>query len=142
VADVTPRLQKTGAAIAAIDSLASLAEIADRHHYVKPKVDEGDEVIIHDGRHPVLERMDLPERFVPNDTLLNTRDHQILMITGPNMAGKSTYLRQVALIISDGSDGEFCACQKRPGWVFVDRIFTRIGASDNIMRGRARSWWR
>ncbi len=136
VADVTPRLQKTGAAIAAIDSLASLAEIADRHHYVRPSVDEGDEVIIHDGRHPVLERMDLSERFVPNDTLLNTRDHQILMITGPNMAGKSTYLRQVALIILMAQTGSFVPAKEARVGV-VDRIFTRIGASDNIMRGQS-----
>jgi DNA mismatch repair protein MutS len=136
VADVTPRLQKTGTAIAAIDSLASLAEIADRHHYVRPSVDDGDEVIIHDGRHPVLERMDLPERFVPNDTQLNTRDHQILMITGPNMAGKSTYLRQVALIILMAQMGSFVPAKEvRMG--VVDQIFTRIGASDNIMRGQS-----
>ncbi len=136
VADVTPRLQKTGAAIAAIDSLASLAEIADRYHYVRPNVDEGDELIIHDGRHPVLERMDLSERFVPNDTLLNTRDHQILMITGPNMAGKSTYLRQVALIILMAQMGSFVPAKEARMGV-VDRIFTRIGASDNIMRGQS-----
>jgi DNA mismatch repair protein MutS len=136
VADVTPRLQKTGAAIAAIDSLASLAEIADRYHYVRPNVDEGDELIIYDGRHPVLERMDLPERFVPNDTLLNTRDHQILMITGPNMAGKSTYLRQVALIILMAQMGSFVPAKEARMGV-VDQIFTRIGASDNIMRGQS-----
>ena len=136
VADVTPRLQRTASAIAAIDALASLAEIADRHHYVRPRVDEGDELIIRDGRHPVLERMDLPERFVPNDTQLNIRDYQILIITGPNMAGKSTYLRQVALIILMAQMGSFVPAKEAQIGV-VDRIFTRIGASDNIMRGQS-----
>ena len=94
------------------------------------------ELIIRDGRHPVLERMDLPERFVPNDTELNTRDHQILIITGPNMAGKSTYLRQVALIILMAQMGSFVPAKEAQIGV-VDRIFTRIGASDNIMRGQS-----
>ena len=99
VSDETPRLQKTASAIAIIDILGSMAEIADRYDYVRPVVDEGDEIMIRDGRHPVLERMGLSERFVPNDTQMDTQEHQILIITGPNMAGKSTYLRQVALIV-------------------------------------------
>jgi len=136
VADATPRLQRTASAIAVIDALASLADIADRYHYGRPTVDEGEEIIIREGRHPVLERMDLPERFVPNDTHLNTREHQILIITGPNMAGKSTYLRQVALIILMAQMGSFVPAQEAQIGV-VDRIFTRIGASDNIMRGQS-----
>jgi DNA mismatch repair protein MutS len=136
ISDATPRLQKTASAIAVIDLLASMAEIADRYDYVRPIVDEGDEMIIRDGRHPVLERMGLAERFVPNDTRMDNQEHQILIITGPNMAGKSTYLRQVALIVIMAQMGSFVpAREARIG--LVDRIFTRIGALDNIMRGQS-----
>lgn len=136
VSDQTPRLQKTAEAIAVIDILGSMAQIADRYDYVRPLVDEGGEIVIRDGRHPVLERMSLSERFVPNDTQMDTREHQILIITGPNMAGKSTYLRQVALIILMAQLGSFVpATEARIG--IVDRIFTRIGALDNIMRGQS-----
>jgi DNA mismatch repair protein MutS len=136
VSDETPRLQKTASAIAVIDILGSMAEIADRNNYVQPIVDEGDEIIIRDGRHPVLERMGLSERFVPNDTQMDNQEHQILIITGPNMAGKSTYIRQVALIILMAQMGCFVpASEVRIG--VVDRIFTRIGALDNIMRGQS-----
>ena len=131
-----PRLQKAASSIAAIDVLASMAEIADRYHYVKPFVDDGDEIVIRDGRHPVLERMSLSERFVPNDVQMDSREHQILIITGPNMAGKSTYLRQVALIVLMAQMGCFVpAGEARIG--VVDRIFTRIGAADDIMRGQS-----
>jgi len=136
VSDETPRLQRTASAIAVIDILASMAEIADRYDYVRPVVDEGDEILICDGRHPVLERMGLSERFVPNDTQMNTQEHQILIITGPNMAGKSTYLRQVALIILMAQMGCFVPAKEAKIGV-VDRIFTRIGALDNIMRGQS-----
>jgi DNA mismatch repair protein MutS len=136
VSDQTPRLQKTASAIAVIDILCSLAEVADRHDYNRPVVDEGEEIVIEDGRHPVLERMGLSERFVPNDTLLNTQEHQILIITGPNMAGKSTYLRQVALIILMAQIGSFVPAREAKIGV-VDRIFTRVGALDNIMRGQS-----
>jgi DNA mismatch repair protein MutS len=136
VSDATPRLQKTASAIAIIDILASMAEIADRYDYIRPIVDEGDEIIIRDGRHPVLERMGLSERFVPNDTQMNNQEHQILIITGPNMAGKSTYLRQVALIILMAQMGCFVPAREAQIGV-VDRIFTRIGALDNIMRGQS-----
>ena len=136
VSDETARLQKTASAIAIIDILGSLAEIADRYDYVRPVVDEGDEIIIRDGRHPVLERMGLSERFVPNDSQMDTDEHQLLIITGPNMAGKSTYLRQVALIVLMAQMGCFVpASEARIG--VVDRIFTRIGALDNIMRGQS-----
>ena len=136
VSDETPRLQKTASAIAVIDILASMAEIADRYRYVRPLVNEEDGIVIRDGRHPVLERMGLSERFVPNDTQMNTREHQILIITGPNMAGKSTYLRQVALIVLMAQMGCFVPASEVQIGV-VDRIFTRIGASDNIMRGQS-----
>jgi len=136
VSEETPRLQKTASAIAIIDILGSMAEIADRYDYVQPVVDEGDEIMIRDGRHPVLERMRLADRFVPNDTEMNTQEHQILIITGPNMAGKSTYLRQVALIILMAQMGCFVPAGEAKIGV-VDRIFTRIGALDNIMRGQS-----
>jgi DNA mismatch repair protein MutS len=136
VSDETPRLQKTASAIAIIDILGSLAEIADRYNYIQPVVDEGDEIMIRDGRHPVLERMGLSERFVPNDTQMDTQEHQLLIITGPNMAGKSTYLRQVALIILMAQMGCFVPASEAKIGV-VDRVFTRIGALDNIMRGQS-----
>ncbi len=136
VSDQTPRLQKTASAIALIDILGSLAEIADRFDYVRPIVDEADRIVIRDGRHPVLERMNLSERFVPNDTQMNTQAQQILIITGPNMAGKSTYLRQVALIVLMAQMGCFVPAKEAQIGV-VDRIFTRIGALDNIMRGQS-----
>jgi DNA mismatch repair protein MutS len=136
VSDETPRLQKAASAIAIIDVLASMAEIADRYHYTRPLVDEGDEIVIHEGRHPVLERMGLSERFVANDTQMNTQECQILILTGPNMAGKSTYLRQVALIVLMAQIGCFVPANDVKIGV-VDRIFTRIGASDSIMRGQS-----
>lgn len=136
VSGETARLQKTASAIAIIDLLGSMAEVADRYHYVRPIVDEGDGIWIRDGRHPVLERMQLSERFVPNDTQMDTQEHQILIITGPNMAGKSTYLRQVALIILLAQVGSFVPAREATIGV-VDRIFTRIGALDNIMRGQS-----
>src|SRR4030043_1663051 len=136
VSDQTPRLQKTASAIAVIDILCSLAEVADRYDYNRPVVDEGAEIVIEDGRHPVLERMGLSDRFVPNDTLLNNQEHQILIITGPNMAGKSTYLRQVALLIVMAQIGSFVPAREAKIGV-VDRIFTRVGALDNIMRGQS-----
>ncbi len=136
VSDETPRLQKTASAVAIIDILGSMAEIADRYNYIQPVVDEGDEIIIRDGRHPVLERAGLSERFVPNDTQMDTREHQLLIITGPNMAGKSTYLRQVALIVLMAQMGCFVPASEAKIGV-VDRVFSRIGALDNIMRGQS-----
>jgi DNA mismatch repair protein MutS len=132
VSDQTPRLQKTASAIGVIDVLCSLAEVADRYDYGRPLVDEGEEITIEDGRHPVLERMGLSERFVPNDTHLNNREHQILIITGPNMAGKSTYLRQGALLIIMAQIGSFVPAREAKIGV-VDRIFTRLGAFDQII---------
>jgi DNA mismatch repair protein MutS len=136
VSDETPRLQKTASAVAIIDILGSMAEIADRYNYIQPVVDEGDGIIIRDGRHPVLERAGLSERFVPNDTQMDTQEHQLLIITGPNMAGKSTYLRQVALIVLMAQMGCFVPASEAKIGV-VDRIFSRIGALDNIMRGQS-----
>jgi DNA mismatch repair protein MutS len=136
VSNSTLRLQQTASAVAMFDVTAALAEVADRHQYVRPQVNEGDEVVIVDGRHPVLETTEAGERFVPNDTRINGTEHQVLIITGPNMAGKSTYLRQVALIVLMAQMGSFVpAGEARIG--VVDRLFTRIGASDNITRGQS-----
>ena len=136
VAGFTPKLQKTASAVATLDVLCSLAEIADRYHYVRPVIDEEEGILILDGRHPVLERIDLLERFVPNDAHLDTRGNQILIITGPNMAGKSTYLRQVALIVLMAQLGSFVPAREARIGV-VDRVFTRIGALDNLMMGQS-----
>ena len=136
ISEATPRLQKTASTIAGIDVLSSLAEVADRYDYSRPVIDEGSGVVIQDGRHPVIEQMSLQERFVPNDTVVDHEGHQILIITGPNMAGKSTYLRQVALIILMAQMGSFVPAKETRIGV-VDRIFTRIGASDNIIMGQS-----
>ncbi|MGB9628121.1 MAG: DNA mismatch repair protein MutS [Thermodesulfobacteriota bacterium] len=136
VSDEVTKLQKSASAIGVLDVLCSLAEISDRYRYERPQVDDGDEIMIREGRHPVLERMDLPERFVPNDVQMDTKDHQILIITGPNMAGKSTFIRQVALIVLMAQMGCFVPAEEARIGV-VDRIFTRIGAMDNLMRGQS-----
>ncbi len=136
VSEAAPRVLRTASAIAALDVFASMAEVADRYDYVRPIVDDGSDIIIRDGRHPVVERMSLAERFVPNDTRMDNRESQILILTGPNMAGKSTYLRQVALIVLMAHMGSFVSAgEARIG--VVDRIFTRIGAQDNILRGQS-----
>jgi DNA mismatch repair protein MutS len=132
----TARIQAMGTAIAALDVLASLAETAALNGYVRPAVDEGGEIRISDGRHPVVERLDLPQGFIPNDTLLDPDANRLLILTGPNMAGKSTYLRQVALIVLMAQTGSFVPARSaRIG--LVDRIFTRVGASDNLAAGQS-----
>ena len=136
VSDETPRLQKTASAIAVIDVLCSMAEVADRYRLQPARCGRGGRDCDPGWQASCLERMALSERFVPNDTLLNTQEHQILIITGPNMAGKSTYLRQVALIILMAQMGSFVPAREAKIGV-VDRIFTRIGALDNIMRGQS-----
>ena len=123
-------------AVAELDVLQSLAEVAVRYNYTRPIIDEGDEIIIKDGRHPVVERFMEAGRFVPNDVELNCRDKRLLIITGPNMAGKSTYLRQVALIVLMAQMGSFIPA--RYGKIgLVDRIFTRIGARDDLSSGQS-----
>ncbi len=130
------RLQATAAAIAELDALVSLAEVAEKYGYCRPQVDEEDVIEIVDGRHPVVERMPPAEGFVPNDTLLDLQQNRFLVITGPNMAGKSTYIRQVALIVLMAQMGSFVpAARARIG--VVDRIFTRIGAADSLARGQS-----
>jgi len=123
-------------AVAELDALQSLAEVAARYDYTRPIIDESDEIVIKDGRHPVVERFMEPGRFVPNDVELNCRDKRLLIITGPNMAGKSTYLRQVALIVLMAQIGSFIPA--RYGKIgLVDRIFTRIGARDDLSSGQS-----
>ncbi|MGB9607224.1 MAG: DNA mismatch repair protein MutS [bacterium] len=123
-------------AVAELDVLQSLAEVAVRYNYTRPIIDEGEEIVIKDGRHPVVERFMEAGRFVPNDVELNCRDKRLLIITGPNMAGKSTYLRQVALIVLMAQMGSFIPA--RYGKIgLVDRIFTRIGARDDLSSGQS-----
>jgi DNA mismatch repair protein MutS len=125
------RIQATASHIADLDALASLADVAERNNYCCPVVDSEDRIEIKDGRHPVVERMPLPDGFVPNDALLDLEENRLLIITGPNMAGKSTYIRQTALIVILAQTGSFVpAAEARIG--IVDRIFTRIGAADSL----------
>jgi len=136
VAEQAARISRTADALANLDVLISLALVAGERNYCKPVVDESDVIQISEGRHPVIEAMKLGERFVPNDTLLDGEDNQLLMITGPNMAGKSTYMRQVALICLMAQSGSFVpATSARIG--IADRIFTRVGAGDNLARGQS-----
>jgi len=130
------RILELATAIAETDVFCALAEVAARYGYVRPEVTQDDEIVIRDGRHPVVERM-LPQgAFVPNDTHLSNQDSQIIVLTGPNMAGKSTYIRQVALIVLLAQMGSFVpAASARIG--IVDRIFTRVGALDDIAAGQS-----
>ncbi|MBQ5875179.1 MAG: DNA mismatch repair protein MutS, partial [Alistipes sp.] len=128
---------RDAAAIARLDCLQSFARIACEHRYVRPTLDEGKVIDIRDGRHPVIESL-LPvgEEYIPNDVLLNDDDQQIMMITGPNMSGKSALLRQTALIILMAQMGSFVPASKAHIGI-VDKIFTRVGASDNISQGES-----
>lgn len=130
------RLKTTADAIASYDALCALAESADRNHYVKPQVYEGGTLEIRDGRHPVVEKVLTDSPFVPNETFLDFEENRISVITGPNMAGKSTYMRQVALITLMAQAGSFVpAGSAKIG--MVDRIFTRVGASDDLASGQS-----
>ncbi len=129
-------LQQSAVAIATIDILSTFAERALTQRYVRPKMSESDELFIKNGRHPVIEQMPGADRFVPNDTMLNCTTDQLHVITGPNMAGKSTYIRQVALLTIMAHMGCFVpADEARFG--LTDRVFTRVGASDDLARGRS-----
>ncbi|WP_243373484.1 DNA mismatch repair protein MutS [Geotalea sp. SG265] len=129
-------IARTADCLATVDVLVSLAELAHENSYCRPKVEESAELTIIEGRHPVIEALNQGERFVPNDTLLDNDENQIIVITGPNMAGKSTFMRQVALIVLMAHMGSFVpATEARIG--LVDRIFTRVGASDNLARGQS-----
>jgi DNA mismatch repair protein MutS len=136
VAKETARLDTMGAVVATLDVLTALADVAARNKYVPPEIEAGGTIAITEGRHPVIEQTDLPGGFIPNDTLMDLLDNRLLIITGPNMAGKSTYLRQVALIVLMSQMGSFVPARKaRIG--LVDRIFTRVGASDNLAGGQS-----
>ena len=130
------RLNETSGALAVLDATRSLAEVAESQHFTRPRVDKGSALVIRDGRHPVVEVMMGRGAFVPNDAILDPASNQILLLTGPNMAGKSTYMRQVALIVILAQMGSFVpASEARIG--VVDRIFTRIGAADSLARGES-----
>jgi DNA mismatch repair protein MutS len=132
----TAGIQGTARALAQLDVLTALADRAIMGRYTRPRVTEDGRLWIKDGRHPVIEQMPEAERFVPNDTLLDGRDNQLIILTGPNMAGKSTYIRQVGLIVIMAQMGSFVpASEAEVG--LVDQVFTRVGASDDIARGRS-----
>jgi len=136
LAQQAQRVQVTAAAIAAADTLCSLAAVAVQRGYCRPEMTLGSEIAITDGRHPVVEQMLRDSLFVPNDTVLGASDNQVSIITGPNMAGKSTYMRQVALIVLMAQMGSFVPARSaRLG--IVDRVFTRIGASDDLASGQS-----
>ena len=129
-------IQRTAREIARIDVLASLAEAAAAHNYVRPRLQDNGEIHIKDGRHPLVERILTQDLFVPNDATLNHAEAEILLITGPNMAGKSTYMRQTALLTLMAQAGSFLPAREAEISP-VDRIFTRIGASDDLVSGQS-----
>lgn len=136
VAAELPRIQQTAAAVAGLDMLCGLATVALNNKYCCPTVDLSDEIEISEGRHPVVEQLLDGAPFVPNDTKLNNRENQIAVLTGPNMAGKSTYMRQVALIVLMAQVGSFVpAASAHIG--IVDGIYTRVGASDDLTSGQS-----
>lgn len=130
------RIQRTAKAVAKLDVIASLALVAERNNYVRPKINEKGVIDIRDGRHPVVEKMIPNDMFIANDTYLDDKKQRISIITGPNMAGKSTYMRQAALIVLMAQLGSFVpASSANIG--LVDRIFTRVGASDDLASGQS-----
>ena len=136
VASAASRIQAVAADIAALDVFMSLGDVAAKYNYCRPEIDLSDTITIRDGRHPVVEKFVSDSYFVPNDTDLNTTHQRLMLITGPNMAGKSTYMRQVALITLMAQIGAFVpAREARIG--IVDRIFTRVGASDDLASGQS-----
>ena len=129
-------IQKNSFVLAELDALGALAEVAEKYRYSCPEVSDDDVIEIKDGRHPVVEAALKKDGFVPNDTLMDLQHNKLLIITGPNMAGKSTYIRQVALIVLLAQMGSFVPAAKAKIGV-VDKIFTRIGASDSLVRGQS-----
>ena len=136
IASEMERIQKTAKAIARLDVFASLAVVAERNHYVRPSLNEKGMIKIKEGRHPVVEQMIDHDMFITNDTVLDNSSHLISIITGPNMAGKSTYMRQTALIVLLAQIGSFVPA-KSAEIAVVDRIFTRVGASDDLASGQS-----
>lgn len=130
------RIQKTAHIIAVLDTYASLAKVGEQNRYVRPKLNEKGIIDIKNGRHPVIEKITTKDLFVPNDTFLNNSDNLISIITGPNMAGKSTYMRQTALIVLMAQIGSFVPADSANIGI-VDRIFTRVGASDDLSSGQS-----
>ena len=136
VAKEVERIQESARMVAETDVLASLADVAERYGYVRPQINEKGSLFIRGGRHPVVERMMDSGRFVANDTLLEGRENRISIITGPNMAGKSTYMRQTALIVLMAQMGSFVPAEEADIGI-CDRIFTRVGASDDLASGQS-----
>jgi len=136
VAEQSLRVRTTAQSVAELDVFTCLAEVAVRNNYTRPEISLTDELVVWEGRHPVIEQMPLEERFVPNDAYMDGQNNRMVIITGPNMAGKSTYMRQLALIVLMAQMGSFVpAGSARVG--LVDRIFTRVGAMDNLVRGQS-----
>lgn len=136
IAGEVERIQKTARAVARLDVFTSLAAVAEQNHYVRPSLNEKGVIDIKEGRHPVVEQMIDNDMFIANDTHLDDKKHCIAVITGPNMAGKSTYMRQVALIVLMTQIGSFVPAKKADIGI-VDRIFTRVGASDDLASGQS-----
>lgn len=136
IAGEIERIQKTAKAVAALDVFASLSLVAERNQYVRPKINEKGLIDIKDGRHPVVEKMIVNDMFISNDTYLDNNKNCISVITGPNMAGKSTYMRQAALIVLMAQIGSFVPASSANIGI-VDRIFTRVGASDDLASGQS-----
>ena len=136
IADNIARIQKTARATAALDVFCSFSWVAGRNRYVRPKLNTKGRIDIREGRHPVVEQMMKNDMFIANDTTLDQREHRVAIITGPNMAGKSTYMRQTALIVLMAQIGSFVPADKADIGI-VDRIFTRVGASDDLASGQS-----
>ena len=134
--EFSPELNEAGESLAETDFLLSLAVVAKRNNYAMPTLVDDHTIEIVNGRHPVIEKMQLGEKFIPNDTSMDGKTHRLMILTGPNMAGKSTYMRQVALICLLAQAGGFVPAESATIGV-VDRIFTRIGASDYLTRGQS-----
>ena len=136
VAQREARVRRTATLLAEADVFQSLANVASRYQYVRPDINDSDVITVKDGRHPVVERFVKDSYFVPNDVLLDTRDNRLMLITGPNMAGKSTYMRQVALTVLLAQIGSFVPAAEASIGV-VDKMFTRVGASDDLASGQS-----
>lgn len=136
ISQYAPSVVSVAQAIGRVDALSALAEVAKQNHYCCPVVDHADKIHIEEGRHPIIEQVCKREKFIPNDTELDHRMQRLLLITGPNMAGKSTYLRQVALIVIMAQIGSFVPAKSAHIGI-VDKVFTRIGASDDLSKGQS-----
>jgi DNA mismatch repair protein MutS len=136
VVDAANDIQATASALAELDVFLSFATVAADNRYVMPEIDADSEIVIRDGRHPVVEKFVSDAYFVPNDTMLDTSKNRLMLITGPNMAGKSTYMRQVALITLMAQIGSFVPAASAKISI-VDKLFTRVGASDDLASGQS-----